>query len=126
MYDGTVKPGIAALAASLVLATVGCNSASNSTETSPSATAPASAIAGAGSTFVAPLMSAWIDGYQKTHPKAQVTYRAIGSGGGSTSIRRVGSASVPVTRPSVTSRSGKCLLPSKSQKHSRDLSRAHH
>ena len=82
MFDGTVKPGIAALAASLVLAAVGCNSASNSTETSPSATAPASAIAGAGSTFVAPLMSAWIHEYQKIHPKVQVTYRAIGSGAG--------------------------------------------
>jgi phosphate transport system substrate-binding protein len=27
-------------------------------------------------------MSAWIDGYQRTHPKMLVNYRAIGSGGG--------------------------------------------
>ena len=39
-------------------------------------------IGGAGSTFVAPLMSAWIDGYQQAHPKMLVKYRAIGSGGG--------------------------------------------
>ena len=33
-------------------------------------------------------MAAWIDGYQKFHPKVQVTYRAIGSGGGIAEYRK--------------------------------------
>lgn len=66
----------------LFLATIGCGSASSSAEGSTSTTAPTSAIGAAGSTFVAPLMSAWIRGYQQAHPKAAVNYRSIGSGGG--------------------------------------------
>lgn len=82
MHSRAVKAEVAALAAFLVLAAVGCNSGSTSGENTPSPSAPASAIGGAGSTFVAPLMSAWIDGYRQRHPKVLVTYRAIGSGAG--------------------------------------------
>jgi len=82
MQNGIFNTGAAALAAWAVLSTIGCNSNSGSNETAPSPSAPTSVIGGAGSTFVAPLMSAWIDGYQKAHPKMLVKYRAIGSGGG--------------------------------------------
>lgn len=37
---------------------------------------------GAGSTFAAPLYSAWMDAYRKMHPDVQITYAAVGSGGG--------------------------------------------
>jgi len=36
----------------------------------------------AGSTFIAPLMSAWAKGYQQIHPNVRVNYRPIGSGAG--------------------------------------------
>jgi phosphate transport system substrate-binding protein len=80
MHNRVVRLDVAALMALLVLATVGCNSTTD--ENTPSPSAPTSVVGGAGSTFVAPLMSAWIDGYQRTHPKMLVKYRAIGSGGG--------------------------------------------
>jgi phosphate transport system substrate-binding protein len=40
----------------------------------------ASQVTGAGSTFVSPILSKWIDAYNKSHPAAQITYQAIGSG----------------------------------------------
>lgn len=82
MQNGVFNTGAAALAAWAVLSAIGCNSGSDSNEMAPSPSAPISVIGGAGSTFVAPLMSAWIDGYQQAHPKMLVKYRALGSGGG--------------------------------------------
>jgi len=73
---------VAATTGLILLTTLGCGSVSSSAEGSTSPTAPTSAIGAAGSTFVAPLMSSWISGYQKVHPKAAVNYRSIGSGGG--------------------------------------------
>lgn len=66
----------------IALESLGCGTAGNSSEESVSSTAPESAIAGAGSTFVTPLMQAWITGYQSLHPKRLINYRPIGSGGG--------------------------------------------
>lgn len=40
------------------------------------------AIGGAGSTFIAPIMSNWITSYQQTHPSTRINYRPIGSGAG--------------------------------------------
>ena len=40
------------------------------------------ALSGAGSTFVYPAMSAWVQGYSQAHPGAQINYQSIGSGGG--------------------------------------------
>jgi len=37
---------------------------------------------GAGSTFAAPVYSNWVDAYRKIHADIQITYHAIGSGGG--------------------------------------------
>ena len=81
MNQPTVTTGIAALTLLIVLGATSCHS-DNSAEASTSAAAPESSIGGAGSTFVAPLMSAWIESYQHAHPKNLVNYRPIGSGGG--------------------------------------------
>lgn len=61
--------------------TVGCSS-EGSAASAPPANAPDSTIGAAGSTFIAPLMTAWIKGYEQAHPKMKVNYRSIGSGGG--------------------------------------------
>jgi phosphate transport system substrate-binding protein len=37
---------------------------------------------GAGSTFVAPLMQAWVSSYEKRHPNVALSYDAVGSGEG--------------------------------------------
>jgi phosphate transport system substrate-binding protein len=37
---------------------------------------------GSGSTFAAPMYSAWLEAYKKIHPDVQISYQAIGSGGG--------------------------------------------
>ena len=48
------------------------------------AAAPARAqnINAAGATFPYPIYSKWFDEYHKTHPKVQINYQSIGSGGG--------------------------------------------
>jgi phosphate transport system substrate-binding protein len=40
------------------------------------------ALAGAGSTFVYPVMSRWTDDFQRSHQNVQINYQSIGSGGG--------------------------------------------
>jgi phosphate transport system substrate-binding protein len=82
MKNRIIAVTVVATTALIVLATAGCGSAASSDEGPRSPDAPTSVIAGAGSTFVAPLMAAWISGYQHAHPKMVVNYRAIGSGGG--------------------------------------------
>lgn len=85
MKNRIVTTAVVATTAVILLATVGCRSAASdasSDEGPRSPDAPTSVTAAAGSTFVAPLMSAWISGYQKAHPKMLINYRAIGSGGG--------------------------------------------
>src|ERR1039458_3817866 len=72
--------GITMVALSSLLFSFGC---SNTTESSAaSATAPTAVLGAAGSTFIAPLMTKWVSAYQQTHPKVQINYRPIGSGGG--------------------------------------------
>ncbi|HVW78633.1 MAG TPA: phosphate ABC transporter substrate-binding protein PstS [Alloacidobacterium sp.] len=69
--------GIQKLAATAVLATlagaVGCKSNSGTGTVS---------ISGAGSTFVYPVMTRWIEGYAQAHSNVQINYQSIGSGGG--------------------------------------------
>jgi phosphate transport system substrate-binding protein len=71
-----------------VLLLVGCNQKSSeglaieSDDVKASPSAPTAALGAAGSTFIAPLMSKWVSGYQKDHPKVEIRYRPIGSGGG--------------------------------------------
>jgi ABC-type phosphate transport system substrate-binding protein len=66
----------------------GCNRKSSedlaieSDDVKASPSGPTSVLGTAGSTFIAPLMSKWVSGYQKDHPKVEINYRPIGSGGG--------------------------------------------
>jgi len=54
----------------------GCN-------TSPqNQTTQSNKITGAGSTFINPIMSHWVAGFQKNHPGVEINYQSIGSGGG--------------------------------------------
>jgi phosphate transport system substrate-binding protein len=67
------------IAALLALAGAGlsltaCKSSGNETNTI--------ALAGAGSTFVYPVMSRWTDAFQQAHSNVQINYQSIGSGGG--------------------------------------------
>jgi phosphate transport system substrate-binding protein len=39
-------------------------------------------ITGAGSSFVNPIMSRWIEDFQQSHPNVRINYQSIGSGGG--------------------------------------------
>jgi phosphate transport system substrate-binding protein len=62
-------------AAFVVVAVLGslsaCNSSSNTV-----------ALSGAGSTFVYPVMTRWIQDFSRTHTNVQINYQSIGSGGG--------------------------------------------
>ena len=44
-------------------------------------------LTGAGSTFVYPLMTRWIQDFSGSHPSAQINYQSIGSGGGIQQVR---------------------------------------
>jgi len=46
------------------------------------------AIGAAGSTFVHPIMTKWIDAYEQSHPGMLVNYRPVGSGAGIESLRQ--------------------------------------
>jgi phosphate transport system substrate-binding protein len=39
-------------------------------------------ISGAGSTFVYPVMTRWVENFQRSNPNARINYQSIGSGGG--------------------------------------------
>jgi phosphate transport system substrate-binding protein len=81
-----VKIGSCALLCLLFLA--GCNPkgsdglALESEDIKASPSAPTAVLGASGSTFIAPLMSKWVSGYQKDHPKVQINYRPIGSASG--------------------------------------------
>jgi phosphate transport system substrate-binding protein len=64
------------------LATAGCNSGSSPMSKAPQSNANSNAILGAGSTFIYPIMTRWIAGFQSTHQAVQINYQSIGSGGG--------------------------------------------
>ena len=61
----------AAVAVAAIGALSACNSAPNNVNMS-----------GAGSTFVYPVMTRWIQDFQQTHQNVRVNYQSIGSGGG--------------------------------------------
>ena len=65
--------GVAALA----LAGWACSPASRSGGASGNVS-----LTGAGSTFVYPIMSRWINDYERAHPTVRLNYQSIGSGGG--------------------------------------------
>ena len=78
----TVVPCL--LAASALFVSLGCNSES----TAKAEPTISNAIGGVGSTFVDPLMKRWVLGFQQTHPKVLINYRAEGSGAGIEEIRK--------------------------------------
>lgn len=45
-------------------------------------------ITGAGSTFVNPIMSRWVQEYHQSHPDVQINYQSIGSGGGIQQLKK--------------------------------------
>ncbi|MFZ0760329.1 MAG: phosphate ABC transporter substrate-binding protein PstS [Candidatus Sulfotelmatobacter sp.] len=58
------------------------SSVSCTKNSSPEQRAASSAIIGAGSTFIYPIMTRWIDTFQASHPGVHINYQSIGSGGG--------------------------------------------
>lgn len=68
------------LLAAAVLSLSACKSSSNTI-----------ALQGAGSTFVNPVMTRWVQGFMQSHPNVRVNYQSIGSGGG---IQQVKSGTV--------------------------------
>ena len=89
------------LAASLVivflLAGLGCNSSSQKSASNPSKTS----LTGAGSTFINPAMSRWVEDFQKSHNNVQINYQSIGSGGGIRQLQQslvdFGASDAPLT-----------------------------
>ena len=57
----------------------GCKSGSSSQEVM---------ISGAGSSFVYPVMTKWIESFQQSHAGVQINYQSIGSGGGIEQVKR--------------------------------------
>src|SRR6202167_909040 len=64
------------VAAALLGTLSACNSSSNNV-----------ALSGAGSTFVYPVMTRWIQDFSHAHPNVRVNYQSIGSGGGIQQVR---------------------------------------
>lgn len=81
MSRGSMVLGLAVIVL-IALGSPACSREGDSSEASVSPNAPESVIAGEGSTFVMPLMQAWIGGYQGLHPKKLINYRPTGSGAG--------------------------------------------
>ena len=77
--------GLTAFALAFALAGCGSGSQTASTTTGTSTTTSGGStinITGAGSTFVNPAMSKWIDEYQKSNPSVTINYQSVGSGAG--------------------------------------------
>lgn len=84
----TLRVGTGAVVLLWMLFLTACNSKysegvkTQDDEAKPTPGAPTAVLGASGSTFIAPLMSKWVSGYQKEHPKVEINYRPIGSGGG--------------------------------------------
>lgn len=76
--------GLVALGIAFALTAVGCGDGGPSSTTTTGTTAQAASInlTGAGSTFVNPAMSKWIDEYKKTNSSVDINYQSVGSGAG--------------------------------------------
>jgi len=68
-----------------LLAAFACNSKSNQ---APMAENNSNSVIGAGSTFIYPIMTRWIAGFQTTHQGVQINYQSIGSGGGIQQLKK--------------------------------------
>ena len=76
------------LVLSLLTFGVACNSGSKSLSNAPQSAGNANALIGAGSTFIYPIMTRWIAGFQSTHQGVQINYQSIGSGGGIQQLKK--------------------------------------
>ena len=72
----------------LLLAGLACNSGSKSLSNAPQSGGSSNAIIGAGSTFIYPAMTRWIQGFQSNHSGVQINYQSIGSGGGIQQLKK--------------------------------------
>jgi phosphate transport system substrate-binding protein len=58
-------------------------------------------LSGAGSTFVYPVMTRWVQGFSQAHPNVQINYQSIGSGGGIEQVKNgtvdFGASDAPLT-----------------------------
>lgn len=92
MRNFTTTHKMVAVAVTLTLIGVaGCNSNSGSENVH---------LSGAGSTFVYPVMTRWIQDFSKVHTNVQINYQSIGSGGGIQQVKSgtvdFGAADVPL------------------------------
>ena len=69
------------LAILVVAISLGCNSGSNSLSKAPQSGGGQGGLIGAGSTFIYPIMTRWISGFQSNYQGVQINYQSIGSGG---------------------------------------------
>jgi len=65
----------------LGLILMSCNSSHPSSANNANAN-DANAITGAGSTFIYPVMTQWVEAFRGTHQQVKINYQSIGSGGG--------------------------------------------
>ncbi|HEX6879358.1 MAG TPA: phosphate ABC transporter substrate-binding protein PstS, partial [Terriglobales bacterium] len=73
----------------VLLLTIACNSGkSGSAVVSPNASGDPNKITGAGSTFVYPVMSKWIESFHNSNNGVQINYQSIGSGGGIQQLKK--------------------------------------
>ena len=71
-----------------LLTALACNSGSKSLSKAPQAGSNSGSIIGAGSTFIYPAMTRWIQGFQGNHAGVQINYQSIGSGGGIQQLKK--------------------------------------
>lgn len=76
------KSTLKVIVLSSLIALFGCNSSTSSSQPETIA------ITGAGSTFVNPIMTKWVQEYRQSHPNVQINYQSIGSGGGIQQLKK--------------------------------------
>jgi len=74
----------------VLLVGLACNSKSNesSTVSAGAKTGNPNQLIGAGSTFVYPIMSKWIEGFEQQNNAVRINYQSIGSGGGIQQLKK--------------------------------------
>lgn len=77
----SLRIAVACLTASLMFALGSCNS-------SKPGAAHATALTGAGSTFIYPIMTRWTSNFQQSHNGVEINYQSIGSGGGIQQLKK--------------------------------------
>ena len=80
--------GYSGVLVSFVLVSLFALVACNTSRSSSTAGTSSNQIIGAGSTFIYPVMTRWINAFQTTHPGVQINYQSIGSGGGIQQLKK--------------------------------------